>query len=348
MIGQGALISGLSYLAVGRETARGTYSTCTSGLDFLSCNMKTSKENKVIEAIQRSRTHSRHQRTGKVVEGEIEYLYEPRLDSCNFLLQQFFGGTVTSATATGETAGGLAFTHTFNIGNMDRSYPSLCLNMRKGPATTGKIFQYNGVHVDEMMFSAELNDSLKVKANVVAFDSTLTNNDVEAASAIPTSSALSFVFGRVSVESSVAALTSTSYWHVQSVEFGHGNSLKKDDDSRRIGSDLLQVCPPGIAKFAFKAKIRFDTTTAYDAMLAATELAAEIAFEGLTLPGSAVREGIKFQYPKVVVVDSGDPEIGGPDEMLMSEVSFLVLRDDSSATGYACKAFVTNLRASYA
>ncbi len=83
-------------------------------------------------------------------------------------------------------------------------------------------------------------------------------------------------------------------------------------------------------------------------MLAATEFAAEVEFQGATLPGSAVRQGIKFQYPKIVVVDSGDPEIGGPDEMLMSDVTFMVLRDDSSVTGFACRALVANLRASYA
>lgn len=348
MIGQGGLISGLSYLAVGREIARGTYNTCTAGLDFLSCNITTMKENKILEAVQRSRTHSRHMSMGKVVEGEIEYYYEPRLDSCNFLLQQFFGGTVTSATATGETVGGLAMAHTFHIGSMDQSYPSLCLNHRKGPATSGKIFEYNGVHVDEMIFSGELNDALKVKANIVAFDSTLTANDVEAASAIPTSTALSFVSGRFSVEGTLASLTSAAYWHVQSIEFGHGNSLKKDDDSRRIGSDVLQICPPGIAKFTLKATIRFDTTTAYDAMIANSEFAGEVEFLGPTLPGSAIRQGIKFQWPKVVITDSGDPEIGGPDDLLTSEVTFDVLRDDSSVTGYACRAIVTNIKASYA
>jgi len=346
-VGQGALISGLSYLAVGREIARGTYSTCTAGVDFLSCSWKTMIENKTLEAVQRSRTHSRHQQGGKTVEGEMEFYYEPRLDSCNFILQQFFGGTVTSATATGETAGGAAFTHTFNIGNMDNSYPSLCMNHRKGPATTGKIFEYTGVHIDELLFTAELNESLKAKATAVAFNSTITSNNVETASAIPTSTALSFVSGRFSVESTFAGLTTTSFWHVQSIEFGHANSLKKDDDSRRIGSNLLQISPPGIAKCTLNCKIRFDTTTAYDAMLAATELAGEVEFLGPTLPGSSIRQGIKFQWPKVVVMESGDPEIGGPDEMLTSEISFNVLRDDSSATGYACRALVTNIKANY-
>lgn len=346
-VGQGALINGLSYVAIGRETTRGTYTTCTAGLDFLSCSLKVTKEPKILEQISRSRAYAKHTPQGKVVAGELEFYYFARLDACNYLLHQFMGGTVTSATATGETAGGAAFTHTFLIGNQDQSYPSLCINERKGPATTGKIFEYNGVHVDELMFTAELNDALKCKAGLVAFDATKTANDVESASALPTCSALSFVGGRLSVENSFASLTSSSFWHVQSIEFGHSNSLKKDDDSRRIGSDTLQVCPPGMIKFTLNARMRFDTTTAFDAMLAATELACEVAFEGNTLPGSAVKESLKFQYPKVIVLDAGDPEIGGPDEMLMSEVTFGVLRDDSSSGGYAVRALVTNLKASY-
>lgn len=350
-VGQGALISGLSYVAIGRETTRGTYNTCTAGIDFLSCSLKTVKENKVLEQIQRSRTYSKSLGLGKVVEGDLEFYFVPRHDGCGYLLQQFFGGTVTSATATGETAGAgsnSAISHTFEIGNMDQSYPSLCINLRKGPSSTGKIFEYNGVHVDEMVFTAELNDQLKVKSSLVAFDSTITTNDVESASALTTGTGLSFVSGRFSVEASFASLTASSYWHVQKIEFGHGNSIKKDDNSRRIGSDVLESAPPGMAKFTLKATFRFDTTTAFDAMIAATQLACELEFLGNTLPGSVVREGLKWQHPKIVVADAGDPEVSGPDEELISEVTFNVLRDDSSAGGYAVKAILTNQKANYA
>jgi len=351
-VGQGGLISGLSYFALGRETAFATYNTCTSGLDFLSCSLKTLKENKILEQVQRARTYSNRIALGKVVEGEVEYYYQPRLDACNFILQNFFGGTVTSATATGETTGAgaaSAITHTFNIGNMDQSYPSLCINVRKGPSTGGYVFQYSGVRVDELMFTAELNEPLMVKAALVCVDSTQVSNDVESASVVPTTSVLSFEAGRLSVEGTFASLTSTSFWHVVSAEFGWANGLKKDDDSRRIGSDLLVVLPPGMAQFTLNCKIRFDTTTAYSAMMNATQLACQLEFLGPTLPGgSAIRQGVKFNFPKVFISDAGDPEIGGPDELLMSEVVFNVLRDESSTGGYAVQALVTNQKANYA
>lgn len=352
-VGQGALIAGLSYLAVGRETTLGTYTTCTAGMDFLSCSLKTVKENKILEQVQRSRTYSSRISLSKVVEGEVEYYYQPRLDSSNFILQNFFGGTITSATATGETTGAganSAITHTFNIGNMDQSYPSLCLNVRKGDTSVGKVWQYNGTRVDELMFTAELNEPLICKTAFVCFDSTQVSNDVQTTSTfLPTATVLSFVDGRFSVETNFSSLTTSSIWHIQSAEWGWSNSLKKDDDSRRIGSDILTVLPAGMAQFSLNCKIRFDTTTAYDAMMNATQLSCQLEFLGATLPGgSAIRQGIRFNFPKVFISEAGDPEIGGPDEILTSEVTFHVLRDDSSSGGYAVQALVTNQKANYA
>jgi hypothetical protein len=158
---------------------------------------------------------------------------------------------------------------------------------------------------------------------------------------------LSFVNGRFSVETSPGALTSTSFWHVQNVEVKVSNNLMSDSSARRIGSDTLQVLPAGLAQFELKATLRFDTTTAYDSMMAGTRLAAEFFFEGKTMTSSAIKESIKLTMPYVVISDSGDPEIGGPNEMLTSEVTFAVLRDPT-ASGYALKAVVVNDTSSYA
>jgi len=94
--------------------------------------------------------------------------------------------------------------------------------------------------------------------------------------------------------------------------------------------------------------MRFDTTTAYAAMLANTNYSAQLEFLGDTLSTSIIRRGIKFNMPNIRIMDAGDPEIGGPDELLISEVTFAVLRDASSATGYALQAQVTNTKSSYA
>lgn len=341
-VGQGSLVGDLSYLAIGREITYGTYATATAGLNFLSASLKASKEVKILEEIQTSRTNSNWISLGKVVEGDIEFYFSPVNSACAYLLQNAFGGgPVTSATATGETTGGSAFTHTINIQNFDQTYSSLSINMRKGDSTSGKIFEYSGIRINEFTFTAELDEALKASCSLIAKDATITSNDVSSAITTLTQMPLSFVNGRFSIETSTGALTTTSYWHVQSMEFKVANNLNSDAGSRRIGTDTLQVLPAGLAQFELKCSLRFDTTTAIAANMAGTRLSAEFEFLGDTMSGSAIRQGIKLTFPYVVVSDPGDPEIGGPNEMLMSEVSFAVLRDPTSG-GYAVKALLTN------
>ena len=96
---------------------------------------------------------------GRVLSGDLEFYFVPNLDACAYILQSAFGGTVTSATTTieaAETTGGGGFDHTFEIGNMDQSYTSLCMNARKGESTGAHVFEYQGFRVNEISFSAEI------------------------------------------------------------------------------------------------------------------------------------------------------------------------------------------------
>jgi hypothetical protein len=348
-VGDGALLGFESYLAVGRETTFGTYNTATAAMDFISAGLKTVKENKIIEQVEINRQYSKRIGLSKVIEGEIEAYAYAEQASFNYLLQLALGGTIVSATATGETAGGLAYEHVYSVGNMNQTYTSLCLNLRKGGSAGAKVFQYSGVRVNSAMFSAEIDDALKCNFALIAKDSTLTSNDVSSALSINTGEPLSFVSGRVSiVADTISAITSTAYWHVQSVEFGIANNLKSDSASRRIGSDTLDVLPPGIANFTLNVNMRFDTSTAYSAMLNGTRMAAVLEFQGSTLTGSVVKRAVKFEFPKLYVSDAGDPEIGGPDEVLQANIVFSVLREDNTTSGYAMRATVTNLQANYA
>lgn len=350
-VGQGSLEGYASYCAIGRETSASfkTYNTCTAAIDFLSSSIKTIKENRIVEQIETSRTYSKFARLSKTIEGELECYAYAESTAFNYLLQNAMGAPLVSvATATGETTGGLAWTHTYSLGDFNSTFSSLCINLRKGQSSGGMVFQYSGVRVNEFNLTAEIDEPISVTFGLMIVDSTKTSNDVSAALSVNQNEPLTFVNGRVSVENSFASLTSSSYWHVQSVELGVNNNLKADTASRRIGTDVLDILPAGVATLPLTLTIRFDTTTAYDAMLAGTQLAAELVFQGSTLTGSNQRREIKFQYPKLTIADAGDPEIGGPDEMLTSQITFNVLRDDSSAAGYAMRSQVTNLTASYA
>lgn len=348
-VGQGSLVSNLSYLAFARETTYGTYVTATAGLNFISAGFKLTKEVKILEEIQTSRTNSNFIGLGRNLEGNVEFYFNPRSAAANYLLHNAFGAStanITTATATGETAGGLAFTHTVDIGNFDATYSSLSVNHRKGDSLTGKIFEYIGLRANEITFMGELDEALKTSVSLIGKDATTSSNDVSSSINTLTQVPLSFVNGRVSIESSTS-FTTTSFWHVQSFELKVSNNLNADTGSRRIGSDTLDVLPAGMAQIDFKCTLRYDTLTAYNAMIAGTRLAAQIEFQGDTMSTSVIREGVKFTLPYIVVTDAGDPEIGGPNDVITQEVTFAVLRDPT-ASGYALKAEVTNLTASYA
>lgn len=341
-VGSSSLYSGESYLGIGRETTYGTMVTATAGLDFVSSSIKTVKDAKILEQVERKRTMSKQISLGKVVGGDIEAFFSPDVTAMGYLLQNAFGGTITGATAAGETAGGSAITHTIVEGVMGSGYPSLSMNERKGPSTGGKVFKYCGGRVNTLDLVAALDEPLKATASLIFKDSTSVSDDIE--SVVMTATAwepLSFANGRFSVEPTFASLTSTSFWEVQSVSFKLNNNLKADANSRRIGSDVLSVLPVGVQSYELSCQIRFDTTTAFDAMINATKLAAEFEFLGTTYTSSAVRRGLKLQFQKVYVKDAGDPEISGPDDFLVSTVVFNVLRDES-ASGYAVRALLTS------
>jgi hypothetical protein len=349
-VGDSALIGGDSYLAIAREKVYGTYLTGTAALNFTSCNLKLTQENKIVEQIEAARVWSKQIQQSRHVEGDLEYYYQPIEDAPNFILQNAFGGSLTSTTATGETVGGAAMTHTFKIGSVNNmSYTALSINMRKGGAVAPgpKVFEYKGLRVNQLTISADVDDGLMMKASLVGADGSVTTNDISANITAGASPILNFDAGRFSIEGTLASLTSASFWHVQSLEIGINNNLNSDAEARRIGSSTLVVLPPGIAELSLKATIRFDTLTAYTAMLNSTQLSAEAEFLGPTMSGSSIRQGIKFTFPRVFISDAGEPEVSDASGVLQSEVVFNVLRDDTSATGYALRALVTNNKASY-
>lgn len=347
-IGAGSVIGALSYVAVGREITYGTYATCTAALNVLSSSMKLVKDSKILEEIQASRTNSNSISLSRTLEGDLEFYFSPVSNACNYILHNAFGGGgVTTATATGETAGGLAFTHTVDVNNFLTTYSSLSINTRKGDATNGKIFEYTGLRVNELTLTAEIDEPLVCSVSLIGKDATITTNDVSSGmSGQLTQTPLSFVNGRLSIESSSASLTSSVFWNIQSVEFTMSNNLDAES-GRRIGSDTVDVLPAGLAQFELKCSVRFDTTTAFSHMVAHDKLYGELEFQGDTLGTSIIRQGIKLNFNNLRIKDAGDPEIGGPNEVLTSEVTFLVLRDPT-ASGYAVRAKVTNAVSTYA
>ncbi len=337
-----------SYVMVGREKTFKTYDTCTAGLDVLSSSIKTTQESKILETITSKRTYADRVQLGKSVEGDIEFYMASDSDASVYMLHNALGGgTVATVTGTGDTVGAGVLEHTFSINNFDVTYSSLCINQRKGNTTDGKVWEYSGGRVNEFTLSGEVDSPLKAKSSMIFVDSSVTANDLSAIWTAAGQTPLNFTNMRLSMESTFASLTASAFWAVQSFEFGVSNNLKADADSRRIGSGILDVLPSGIAQFSFNFSMRFDTLTAYNAMLNETQLSAQLVFAGATITGSKLVQQIKINMPRIYISDAGDPEIGGPDEILKADVTCMVLRDDTTSTGYAVQALVQNKTTSY-
>ncbi len=346
--GQNANVGFNSYFAVGREATFKTAVTATAGLDFLSSSIETTQEQKIIESISNKRSFSDRISLSKKVEGDVEFYLGADSDSCQHILQNAFGGgVIASATATGDTTGSGVFEHTYSLNNFDATYSSLCINHRKGDSTNGKYFGYSGGRVGELTLSGAVDEALKASSSFVFCDSTNSVADVSSLLTVTGQTPLSFSNMRLSMETTFASLTTSAFWYVQSFEFGINNNLKSDTDSRRIGSSILDVLPPGVAKFTFNFSMRFDTLTAYNAMLNETQYSAQLAFQGPTLTGSALRQQVLINMPRIYINDAGDPEVGGPDDILKSDITASVLRDDTTSTGYAVQAKVINKTTSY-
>lgn len=344
-----------SYLMVEREKTFKTYncSTTSKPLAFTKAKFIVEKDSKNLDEISSQRTLANRVGLGKKVSGDVSFYMAADSDACQYLLQNAMGGgvsggTIISATAAGDTVGAGVFEHVVSIANFDLTYSSLCFNHRKGDGTNGKIWAYQGFRIDGFSLKAKLDDSLMADVKMLGSDATVGAADLSAS--ISNSNAqtpLDFVGMSFSVDGSLGSITAASFWHVQSIDFGITNKLKADASSRAIGSDVVEVLSPGLCSQTLKVEMRFDDLTAYNAMLAQTQMAAQLKFLGSTITGSKLQQMIQVDLPKVFIKNAGDPEVGGPDDVLKCSVEFDILRDISTTTGYAMKITTRNKTSAY-
>ena len=209
-VGDSAILNALSYLGVGRETTFGSFQTALAGLDFISHSLKTQKDSRILDQVERSRTLSKRLHLSKQIGGDISWYFRPMETADAYLLHNAFGGAaVTSATVTAETTGGTGFTHIITTGNFNLTYSSLCINARKGDSSAGKVWQYHGVRVEELTISAAIDEPVMCSVSVICKDSTQVSSNIESQLTATSNPILSFVDGRVSVETSFASLTTS-------------------------------------------------------------------------------------------------------------------------------------------
>ena len=124
------------------------------------------------------------------------------------------------------------------------------------------------------------------------------------------------------------------------------NNLESGAPARELGSNVLTVLPAKRREIEFKITQRFDTSTTFDRFIQATQGAAELFFSGESITAEHNHE-MTIRMPKLFN-NTPEPELGGPDEILSSEITFDVLNNDpNTTTGRAIGLTVQNATISY-
>lgn len=314
-----------SYVAFFKEVAWSTYpvsaATGATAMEFLSCSFKAEIEKKKLDTIGK-RGFTKQVPLSKSVAGTLEGYLHPH-ESVLPIAVALGGGIVSSAATTG------VYVHSVSAAqNTFTSPSSLSFNMKKGETP----FAFVGGKVDKLTITAEIDEAVKVSYDMIFKDNTTTVTDIQTSLSISTVLPFTFVQGVFRYANTEAnAATTTSEEPIQGFELSVMNNLVGEGDARQLGTNLLGVLPATRREIEFKASQRFDTLTTYNRFLQNTVGSIELKFTGETITtGSAYLMTIRL--PKVFSKNA-DPEIGGADEIIKTEIEYDVVYDTTSSAG---------------
>ena len=175
-----------------------------------------------------------------------------------------------------------------------------------------------------------MGEPVKVSYDMIFKDSTLSGSDI--ASSLSISSVLPFTYvnGTYQYTNNQASLTTTVAEEITGFELTVNNNIKADKEARALGSNVPSVLPVTRRSIELKLTQRFDTNTAYNRFIQATAGAVALRFIGESISAKQNYSCI-IQMPKVYL-NSPDPEVKGPNDILVSEIAFDVVVDNPSTT----------------
>jgi hypothetical protein len=323
MIGQNAELGVTSYVAIFKESTFGTYpataATGASTIEPLSIGFKTDIKSQKLEAISRNRGFTKRVLLEKSVKGNLEQYLHPQ--ESVLLTALALGGGIVSASVSG------GFSHSLTSGNGDTSPASISMLVRKG---SQHYWQYSGGKVNQMTISGNVGEPVKVSYEMIFKDSTLAGADISSSLSISSVLPFTYVNGTYQYAAVEASLTTTVAEEITGFELSINNNIKSDKDARALGSQVVSVLPVTRRAIELKITQRFDTTTAYSRFLDGTMGAVALKFVGGVVSTGASYT-CEIRLPKVYL-NSPDPEVKGPNDILMSNISFDVLVDNPSTT----------------
>lgn len=313
-----------SYIALSKESSFGTLASATTAVEAISCSFQTKYKQQKLETIGPNRGYSKRVQLDKDVDGTLEAYLHP-IESVLPIIVAMGGGVASSVTAVTNV-----YTHSITAGNFDTAPSSISFNVRKGPSFA---IQYFGGRINELKISGKVGDPIKATYGFLFKDSTI-GSDISSILSVSTALPFTFVGGSYRYDSTEGSLTSSVAEPIQGFEFTLNNNIADGDDSRELGSELRTVLTPTRREIGLKITQRFDTTTAFNRMVQATQGAVELYFRGQIITTSAALTKyyeMTMRFPKVYH-NVGDPEIGAADEVLKLEIPLDVVVDNPNTT----------------
>lgn len=339
VVGSNAELGVNSYVAFWKEATWGTFpatgATNASTLEPLSIGFKVEITNQKLETISRNRGFTKRVQLDKNVAGSLEqYLHA---QESVLPLAASLGGGISSSSISG------GFTHSLTSGNFDTDASSLAFQVRKGQTYH---WQYTGGRVNNCVITANVGEPVKVSYEFIFKDATQTGSDISGDLSISAVLPFTYVQGSYRYADTEASLTSTATEEITGFELGINNNLKSDATARAIGSNVLSTLPPTRRAIEFKITQRFDTLTAWNRFINNDQGSIDLLFEGQSA-SAKVNYSCQITLPKVHV-NTPDPEVTGPNDILTPEITFDVLVDNAmTTTGRDIGITILNTTASY-
>lgn len=316
-----------SFVAFRQETTYGTFALTTTALHPfvpVSIGVKTEFETKKLDQLSRQRGFTHQVQLDKKVAGPVEgYLHAE--ESIRLIINAMGGRyTFNSLTSAGD--------HSISTGNFSASDTCVSLSMIAGKGNQHS-WRYAGGVVDTLKISAQVGEPVKISAEMVFQDSSISTGDTATALVMSVSTVAPFIYadGVYRYDATEGSLTSSVNEPIQGFELEIKNNLMTGPEARQLGSRLLSRRPPATRREVnFKFTQRFDTTTSFNRFVQNTTGAAELFFQGASISAEYNRE-MRVRLPNIRL-KGAEPLVEGANEILSSEIEADILVAGNAGT----------------
>lgn len=305
-IGSAAVLGFDSLFGIAQETAYGTFVTATAQLEFESESISRNENIQKLNSIHGRRGLYRRIQGQIEVSGDINYNLHPN-DGLYFIKNALAGSitTVNPATSTHTV-------HTLELGDWStQTAPAALSLMKRVGSTTGRTWAISGARVNSLKISGAINEPIKAAVNIVAQNMTTSASSF---GSISLSSVRPFLFfdGTYTSDGTTTAL-GTTLEDIVSFELTINNNIVSDTNARRIGSRLVRTLPPGQREIMLSIGQRFDTTSAFESYLAASQQSIRLHLDTqLTIGATAgnTTYSMRFDIRNIYIDEGASPVVG--------------------------------------